>query len=902
MNRKFFLLLIIFCWSLNNFGQNRSFNINNSHYTNNLKTTSLLLTENSPAFKNAKRFRELNINPAIQSTQLIHVNDTIILDLFDDKQYKAFVEKIDTDVNQTLSIRAKLIGYDFSYCIITTSDNKSFITVDIPEKEELYTANFDQQTKNYFLQQIDKKKQINLEGSPPLISTEEKHPKNTQKKNSFQDFQYQKIDEKAKSIDFPGTAYSESTPDVITLMVVYTPAAATWSTSNETGINNTISSLIAKAQLALDNSNTLLTIQLVHSEQISYTELNSPSDLDNLTNTTDGYMDNVHTLRNTYSADVVVLLENISYTGGQGWLLTSAGGEPNHAFSLTRIQQASSTYTTIHEIGHNLGLHHHKSQLVEPGPGLYSYSAGWRWTGTGGGKYCSVMSYEEGTYFSDGITHTRVPYFSNPSITYQGVATGDATNADNARTIRQIKSVVAAYRSATFEDPNSFVSNSVSQSQINLSWSLNSNSNPVLVAWSPTGTFGTPVNGNTYSAGNTIPGGGTVLYYGTSTSYNHTSLTPSTTYYYKIWSNVSGTYSTGITTNETTMCNQINTFPWNEGFENGGNIPACWTQEQVDGSGIFWTFITGNGNFYPISAHGGTKNACLKDNSKAENKTRLITPTINLSILGNPTLKFWHTQALWSPDQDTLTVYYKNSAEGSWVQLAKYTSSITSWTQETIILPNCTSTYYISFEGNAKYGYGICIDDVQISGIAIPAINYLSNKTVANGEIMCYDATDSIMVAGIAPVELLNGSTVNLIAGKSIIILPGFHSYEGSKLNAFITLTDSYCNALPSPANTSVAEKIVLVPEAIKSATPEVNEKNIKIYPNPNNGRFTIELNNFEGLSTVTITNTQGSIVYQNKVLINVHSELELPTRSKGLYFVSIKNGETIKTNKIIVQ
>ena len=56
------------------------------------------------------------------------------------------------------------------------------------------------------------------------------------------------------------------------------------------------------------------------------------------------------------------------------------------------------------------------------------------------------MTYAAGSYFSDGITHTQVPRFSNPSVLYAGVATGHAADSDNARTIRQVKSVIANYR------------------------------------------------------------------------------------------------------------------------------------------------------------------------------------------------------------------------------------------------------------------------------------------------------------------------------------------------------------------------------------------------------------------------------------------------------------------------
>ena len=37
-------------------------------------------------------------------------------------------------------------------------------------------------------------------------------------------------------------------------------------------------------------------------------------------------------------------------------------------------------------------------------------------------------------------------YFSNPGITYQGDATGDAADGDNARTLREIRTVIAGYR------------------------------------------------------------------------------------------------------------------------------------------------------------------------------------------------------------------------------------------------------------------------------------------------------------------------------------------------------------------------------------------------------------------------------------------------------------------------
>ncbi len=102
-------------------------------------------------------------------------------------------------------------------------------------------------------------------------------------------------------------------------------------------------------------------------------------------------------------------------------------------------------------------------------------------------------------------------------------------------------------------DPSNLSATAVSISQINTSWTQNASSDNVMLAWSADGTFGTPIDGNTYVAGNSISGGGTVIYNGSLTSFNHTGLSPNTQYYYKAWSaDASDNYSSGITANETT--------------------------------------------------------------------------------------------------------------------------------------------------------------------------------------------------------------------------------------------------------------------------------------------------------------------------------------------------------------
>ena len=192
-----------------------------------------------------------------------------------------------------------------------------------------------------------------------------------------------------------------------------------------------------------------------------------------------------------------------------------------------------------------------------------------------------------------------------------------------------------------------------------------------------------------------------------------TGLSPVTTYHIRAYAtNSNGTFY-GDDLQFTTLCGTIIALPFSEGFEGGALRPACWSEENANPA---WQFLTGNGSGYPANAHTGTYNACLKDNTSASNKNKLITPVFDLSGYINVQLKFWHTQALWTPDQDELRIYYRTSATETWNLLQTYTQNLTTWTEETISLTTISSTFQIAFEGDAMYGRGVCIDDILITG------------------------------------------------------------------------------------------------------------------------------------------------------------------------------------------
>jgi subtilisin family serine protease len=96
-------------------------------------------------------------------------------------------------------------------------------------------------------------------------------------------------------------------------------------------------------------------------------------------------------------------------------------------------------------------------------------------------------------------------------------------------------------------NPVAFSATPVNPTQINLAWLKNASNDSVMVAWNLNATFGTPAPGTAYGAGQTLAGGGTVVYNGSVNSFSHAGLLD-TMYYYKAWSvNGSNVYSTGKT-------------------------------------------------------------------------------------------------------------------------------------------------------------------------------------------------------------------------------------------------------------------------------------------------------------------------------------------------------------------
>ena len=198
--------------------------------------------------------------------------------------------------------------------------------------------------------------------------------------------------------------------------------------------------------MALSNSQVNASLRLVYAGGVKYTESGDVSnDLLNLQQGVAG-LSGVSALRAKYGADLVSMwvgAESGSEAGQAFQPDSKSNAIAAYGFNVVEEQYATDNFTFAHEIGHNLGAGHDAS---DPTPRNIPYAYG---------KTFTLGNYTVGDIMSnDGVE--RIPYYSNPNVSYQGVPTGNPDNsphpADNARVMNQFAPTVAAYEKGMVYD------------------------------------------------------------------------------------------------------------------------------------------------------------------------------------------------------------------------------------------------------------------------------------------------------------------------------------------------------------------------------------------------------------------------------------------------------------------
>ncbi|MFO8066035.1 MAG: S8 family serine peptidase [Bacteroidales bacterium] len=286
-------------------------------------------------------------------------------------------------------------------------------------------------------------------------------------------------------------------------------------------------------------------------------------------------------------------------------------------------------------------------------------------------------------------------------------------------------------------NPSNVTAEGVSDSEINLSWTLNEDNNNVVLAFSSTGEFGIPVEGTNYSVDDYIDGGGQVLYVGNGEAFSHSGLNAATLHYYKIWSvNEELNYSFGRNVHEYTQCG-VAELPLIEDF-NTAQLPYCWTLPLGEGN---WRMNSSEGNPAPSAEFYWSPEQTNYDYA-------LESPPLDGNIPGNAiALEF--DLMLDNYSTNTLEEMIVQVYDGvSWVDVMSFDNSSGDLGWDTYfvdITPQAlNSTFMIRFNASGENSFNIngwFIDNFIVYSFSCPQpINLAAEDITSESAVITWDA------------------------------------------------------------------------------------------------------------------------------------------------------------------
>lgn len=163
---------------------------------------------------------------------------------------------------------------------------------------------------------------------------------------------------------------------------------------------------------------------------------------------------------------------------------------------------------------------------------------------------------------------------------------------------------------------------------------------------------------------------------------------------------------------------------------------------------------------------------------------------------------------------------------------------------------------------------------------------YWDELTAGNtlGDRRCLNATN-MFTFNAGETKTITYATVNTRANRS---------NWRTKMEADIALVKSWYNKgiYPSCLKLNIG---------INGEKNESNLPSFKIYPNPCNGKFTIDFNTNNGQKIITVFDIQGKVI-RSMMTEKIEVNIDLAEYSKGLYLVNIQTEKGIVNSKIIIE
>ena len=188
----------------------------------------------------------------------------------------------------------------------------------------------------------------------------------------------------------------------------------------------------------------------------------------------------------------------------------------------------------------------------------------------------------------------------------------------------------------------------------------------------------------------------------------------------------------------------------------------------------------------------------------------------------------------------------------------------------------------------------------------IPIDRFLTSEDIFQGEDQCFDAYETIILAGGGDTFIVeDGTGIDLIAGQSILMLPGTMVEYGGYMYARISTDGSFCD-VEEPI---VASLKVDLPDGATYQeplfTPEREKSDkafFRVFPNPTTGDFTVEITSgyTDTPYTIMVYGMRGETIIRNDQLTSLRHHLSLQGQQPGLYIIKLQRGDEMGLERII--
>jgi hypothetical protein len=200
-----------------------------------------------------------------------------------------------------------------------------------------------------------------------------------------------------------------------------------------------------------------------------------------------------------------------------------------------------------------------------------------------------------------------------------------------------------------------------------------------------------------------------------------------------------------------------------------------------------------------------------------------------------------------------------------------------------------TQEYYAA---TSSTNWNTRVGSFRLGSAIPPATTTIQNVTIPSGQTNCYNASQTITVAGNGTTfSIQNGGRATLIAGQNIDFSTGTTVSQGGYLWGKIAPSGPFCT-IPSIPSVLMHDETTFV---------DSYHSNLKLYPNPTTGKFILEYTGEIQTEKVNVDifGLQGELVLTAVLNGERTHEFSLSDKAPGIYFLRVIIGSTIETGKI---